>query len=94
MPQGIPSPDACKLAEEVLEEQLQRDLSERIKALIRENVIERRKSPIAIKDTPVFKTADGILTQGFWMRAKSVPKYEIPFQKPWNSPYNTGVAEE
>ncbi|KAG8833121.1 hypothetical protein FRC17_011303 [Serendipita sp. 399] len=81
MPQGIPSPDACKLAEEVLEEQLQRDLSEKIKALIRENVIERRKSPIAIKDTPVFKTADGILTQGFWMRAKSVPKYEIPFQK-------------
>ncbi|KAG8817622.1 hypothetical protein FRC18_000417, partial [Serendipita sp. 400] len=82
MPQGVPSPDACKLVEDVFEEYLQSaKLTEEMKIIIKENIIERRKSPIAIKDTPVFRTADGILTQAFWMRAKSVPKYELPFQR-------------
>ena len=38
-------------------------------------------SPVAVKDTPIFRTQDGILTQAFWMKAKSIPKYELPFQR-------------
>ena len=57
------------------------NLTKELRALIQENVAERKMSPIAIKDTPKHRSADGILTQAFWMRAKAIPKYELPFQK-------------
>ncbi|CCA68825.1 probable peroxisomal acyl-coenzyme A thioester hydrolase 1 [Serendipita indica DSM 11827] len=82
MPPGVPSPDACKLVEDVLEERLADPrIPEYIKPWIKENAIERRMSPVAVKDTPIFRSQDGILNQAFWMKAKSIPKYELPFQR-------------
>lgn len=82
MPPGIPSPNACILVEDAIAEHLKAPgLSDELRRLIQENVVERRMSPIAIKDTPTYHSPDGVLTQAFWMRAKSIPKYELPFQK-------------
>jgi acyl-CoA thioesterase 8 len=82
MPPGIPSPDACRLVEDSIAEYLKAPgLTDELRMLIDENMTERKMSPIAIKDTPSFKSADGVLTQAFWMRAKAIPKYQLPFQK-------------
>jgi acyl-CoA thioesterase 8 len=82
MPPGIPSPDACRLVEDSIAEYLKAPgLTDELRMLIDENMTERKMSPIAIKDTPSFRSADGVLTQAFWMRAKAIPKYELPFQK-------------
>ncbi|KIM20399.1 hypothetical protein M408DRAFT_82054 [Serendipita vermifera MAFF 305830] len=82
MPPGIPSPNACLLVEEELAQYLNApDLSDELRKYIQQNILERQKGPIAIKDTPKYRSADGVLTQAFWMRAKAVPKYELPFQK-------------
>jgi len=84
IPAGIPSPDACILLEDTIAEYLKAPgLSDEVRMFIEENMIERRRSPIAIKDTPEYRSADGVLTHALWMRAKSTPKYEIPFQKVW-----------
>lgn len=82
MPSGVPSPNACVLVEEEWKNLLKTpDLSPSLRTLIEENIVERRASPIAIKDTPVFRTADNITTQAFWMKAKHIPRFELPFQK-------------
>jgi hypothetical protein len=67
-------------------------LTDELRLLIQENMTERKMSPIAIKESPAFKTADGILTQAFWMRAKSIPKYELPFQKVRGPVCHSGVG--
>lgn len=79
---SVPAPEACILVEDELEKYLTSSkLSSELRTLIEENVIERRMSPIAIKDTPTKRSSEGVLTQAFWMRAKSIPKYELPFRK-------------
>lgn len=78
----VPSADACLLVEDALEQRLKTPgLTNELRELIIENITERRLGPIAIKDTPLQRASDGILTQAFWMRAKSVPRYELHFQK-------------
>lgn len=79
---SVPPPDACILTEDEIAKYLSiPDLSEPLRKLVQENIVERRMSPIAMKETPANRGPDGILTQCFWMRAKSIPRYELPFQK-------------
>jgi acyl-CoA thioesterase len=79
---SVPSPNACILVEDALEKKLGTPgLTPELRELILEIIAERRTGPIAIKDTPLYRSSDGKLTQAFWMRAKSIPRYELPFQK-------------
>ena len=43
---------------------------------------ERSRSPIALKIAAEHDTSkDGIVRYMYWMKARSIPKYETPFQK-------------
>jgi acyl-CoA thioesterase 8 len=80
---SVPSPNACVLVEDALEEKLHTTsgLTPELREIIQENIAERLMGPIAIKDAPLQRSSDGTLTHACWMRAKSIPRYELHFQK-------------
>jgi len=83
MPAGVPPPEECEDHEQRYARVIaDPKSSERAKALAREFTAERSKSPIAIKlalEHDVSK--DGVVRYMYWMKARSIPNYEAPFQK-------------
>lgn len=79
----VPSPDNCELQEtryaRVLES---KDLSQDSRDFFQALHYERSRSPISIKVAAEHDhSADGVVRYMYWMKARSIPKYEAPFQK-------------
>ncbi|KAJ2928887.1 hypothetical protein H1R20_g8182, partial [Candolleomyces eurysporus] len=79
----VPKPDDCELQEvryaRVLEN---KDISQDSKDFFQALHYERSRSPVAIKVAAEHDlSVDGVVRYMYWMRARSIPKYEAPFQK-------------
>ncbi|KAJ2920347.1 hypothetical protein MD484_g97, partial [Candolleomyces efflorescens] len=79
----VPSPDDCELQETRYARVLEReDLPQDSRDFFQALHYERSRSPISIKVAAEHEhSADGVIRYMYWMRARSIPKYEAPFQK-------------
>ncbi|KIY61740.1 Thioesterase/thiol ester dehydrase-isomerase [Cylindrobasidium torrendii FP15055 ss-10] len=83
MPSGVPMPDECSLEEDIfLADSKRPGIDPRLKYFFETYAEERRRSPISIKRAAEHQlTPEGHIRYMYWMRAKSIPKYDAPFQK-------------
>ncbi|KAG2023819.1 thioesterase II [Coprinopsis cinerea AmutBmut pab1-1] len=84
MPQA-PPPEECEYQEEKYRRLVAQNgdgMSPKVKELYEAIAYERSRSPVAIKVALEHDvSADGIVRYMYWMRARSIPKYDAPFQK-------------
>ncbi|EAU93444.2 thioesterase II [Coprinopsis cinerea okayama7 len=84
MPQA-PPPEECEYQEEKYRRLIAQNgdgMSPKVKELYEAIAYERSRSPVAIKVALEHDvSADGIVRYMYWMRARSIPKYDAPFQK-------------
>jgi len=84
---SVPPPEQCDDEEAAISRLLDRTadgraLSPNILEMLKERIAERAKSPIAIKLAHGYKESEGgVVRYAYWMKARSIPKYEAPFQK-------------
>lgn len=79
----VPSPEECDLQEVRYAKMLERpDLNPKVRDFFEAVIAERAKSPIAIKVAMDGELSpEGVERYMYWMKARSIPKYDAPFQK-------------
>jgi len=81
MPPHVPPPEDCMYEEEINAKALEVATNPARRELLELRIMDRKRSPVAIKHAPEWKLDDGTKLYMIWMKAKSTPQYPAAYQK-------------